>query len=111
MTNKEAIQYLEIMRTLSDTEEQTSPIILEKQALDLAIKALEQTEVDKGYQEGHIDGVLQAEKLYARPTGKWIMNKTSVRGRNYTCTSCGNKSRNAFHFCPNCGADMRGEEE
>ncbi len=22
---------------------------------------------DKGYQEGHIDGVLQAEKLYTRP--------------------------------------------
>lgn len=25
--------------------------------------------VDRGYQEGHIDGMLQAEKLYARPQG------------------------------------------
>lgn len=42
-----------------------------------------------------------------RPQGKWIMNKTSARGRNYTCTICKKVSRNKFDFCPNCGADMR----
>lgn len=41
--------------------------------------------------------------------GKWIMNKTSARGRNYTCTNCKKVSRNKFDFCPNCGADMRGD--
>ena len=42
-----------------------------------------------------------------RPQGEWIMNKTSVRGRNYTCTACEKVSRNKFHFCPNCGAEMQ----
>ena len=42
-----------------------------------------------------------------RPSGEWIMNKTSARGRNYTCTICKKVSRNKFDFCPNCGADMR----
>ncbi|MBQ1293482.1 MAG: hypothetical protein IIY21_05555 [Clostridiales bacterium] len=45
-----------------------------------------------------------------RPHGKWIMNKTSARGRNYTCTNCKKVSRNKYNFCPNCGADMRGDD-
>lgn len=46
-----------------------------------------------------------------RPKGEWIMNKTSARGRNYTCTHCNKVSRNKFAFCPNCGADMRKEND
>lgn len=30
------------------------------------------TTVDNPYQEGYIDGVLQAEKLYAKPLDEWI---------------------------------------
>ena len=45
-----------------------------------------------------------------RPHDKWIMNKTSARGRNYTCTNCKKVSRNKYNFCPNCGADMRGDD-
>lgn len=52
-----------------------------------------------------------ARGLGERPSGEWIMNKTSARGRNYTCTACKNKSRNAFHFCPNCGARMEAEND
>ena len=51
-----------------------------------------------------IDTIPAAEE---RPQGEWIMNKTSARGRNYTCTNCKKVSRNKFDFCPNCGADMR----
>lgn len=42
-----------------------------------------------------------------RPLGEWIMNKTSARGRYYTCTNCKKVSRNNFDYCPMCGADMR----
>lgn len=46
--------------------------------------------------------------LKEKPKGEWIMNKTSARGRNYTCTNCQKVSRNKSEFCPKCGADMRG---
>lgn len=51
--------------------------------------------------------------------GKWIF-----KNGKYRCTACGEKAIYCFngslaitktelltHFCPNCGADMRGEEE
>lgn len=41
-----------------------------------------------------------------QPTGEWIMNKTSARGRNYTCTHCNKVSRNKFAYCPKCGVKM-----
>lgn len=68
--------------------------------------------VDKGYQEGHIDGVLQAEKLYARPIGKWIP-QTAYDGFTYwKCSECGHHNDFAItKFCFECGADMRGRKE
>lgn len=42
---------------------------------------------------------------------EWIMNKTSARGRNYTCTACKKVSRNKFHYCPNCGRRMKYERK
>lgn len=59
-----------------------------------------QKSIELGRKLGRLEG--KAE----RPQGEWIMNKTSVRGRNYTCTACEKVSRNKFHFCPNCGAYM-----
>lgn len=54
----------------------------------------------EAYQTGYEEGKNERQK------GVWIMNKTSARGRNYTCTNCKKVSRNKFDFCPNCGADM-----
>lgn len=48
--------------------------------------------------------------LKERPQGEWIMNKTSARGRNYTCTNCHNASITKFCYCGWCGADMRGDK-
>lgn len=47
--------------------------------------------------------------------GKWIIHKDSaiVHDRlitNYECSVCRVWSRYHSNFCPNCGADMRGEE-
>lgn len=76
--------------------------------------------VDKPYQEGHIDGMLQAEKLYARPHGKWVTFPTSrLIMQCPECTAFLSRTRSdifkdsigEMNFCPNCGAemDMRGD--
>lgn len=75
--------------------------------------------VDKGYQEGHIDGVLQGEKLYARPLGKWIYTDKEDKEKGFGgyCSLCKcdmpigiNDWKQEYYeskFCPNCGADMK----
>ena len=55
------------------------------------------------------DVIDNAPIVEERPQGEWIMNKTSARGRNYTCTNCQKVSRNKSEFYPKCGADMRGD--
>ena len=53
-----------------------------------------------------------AQKYFARPkTGKWTEKSTG--GEMFSsCSVCGYVEWDApKHFCPNCGADMRGEEE
>ena len=53
-----------------------------------------------------------AQKYFARPkTGKW-MEKSTGGEMFSSCSVCGYVEWDApKHFCPNCGADMRGEEE
>ena len=70
-----------------------------------------------GYEEGHIDGVLQGEKLYARPQGEWlypdadiVIGKRRV-GKSYrVCSNCKESFSNNIpwnaNFCPNCGAEV-----
>lgn len=80
--------------------------------------------IENPYIEGHIDGVLQGEKLYARPHGKWIEKiYTEKLGHGYlthhdiVCSVCGNSGENDegipqnYKFCPNCGADMREDND
>ena len=38
---------------------------------------------------------------------KWGDEVTTVNG--YTCSKCGMFNSDKDNFCPNCGADMRGE--
>jgi hypothetical protein len=54
-----------------------------------------------------------APTIEERKMGKWIKHGTGVT--HYECSHCGvwfladHLTRNSF--CPNCGCDMRGEEE
>ena len=69
-----------------------------------------------GKQDGTIEDDIEALSVAIealsqpeRPKGRWI-NHTGI----LICSECGagvNGSKSINHFCPHCGADMRGEEE
>lgn len=49
-----------------------------------------------------------------RLQGEWIKHERAeeVEGlliSNYECSECHSWERNASNYCPNCGADMRGD--
>ena len=45
-----------------------------------------------------------------RKKGKWIQTNPLGRSDNIVCDQCGHDSIAEFIYCPNCGADMRGEK-
>lgn len=47
------------------------------------------------------------KKENERPHGKWIKHEDGYN----ICPCCKHKTAFSYLFCPNCGADMRGEEE
>lgn len=44
-----------------------------------------------------------------RKTGRWI--PYLPEGLRYKCSECESRYENPWHYCPNCGADMRGDKE
>lgn len=48
-------------------------------------------------------------KSEARKKGKWLELDFTEAGE-YKCDQCGRLSDFEENFCPNCGADMRGEQ-
>ena len=73
----------------------------------------------KAYNEGFKDGVEQGIKLSERPKGKWIsqfdysqQHKTMLSGYGnfWWCNKCDSSTEKKSNFCPNCGADMRGNK-
>ena len=60
--------------------------------------------------------IIYADRIYAeRPKGRWHYSdgKPATIGQSFgvICDQCGAESEYCTNFCPNCGADMRGEEE
>lgn len=53
------------------------------------------------------------EALKDRHKGEWIAHTTSVGDKEYIeygrCSECGEMALVRMNFCPNCGADMRGD--
>ena len=45
-----------------------------------------------------------------RKRGKWIDRSGGIEGAWNYCSVCGEQAIDLYDFCPNCGADMRGEE-
>ena len=47
-----------------------------------------------------------------RPQGEWIENNETVFVNRFNCSECGRlifEPKEKNNFCPNCGADMRGD--
>lgn len=63
---------------------------------------------------------IPAADVVERKKGKWMPSSLTWSYYNYDCSVCGcnefrqvdhNGGYKAFNFCPNCGADMRGEDD
>ena len=130
MTREEAIEKLELMRQKVDEETY--------RALILAIKALEQQPCDDAIsREAVYEMVMRADfrdgftyqmfkdRLDKVPSvqpsrkGHWIGIDEEPH-EDYECDKCGYvcstftvniKPSDEYKFCPNCGADMRGDTE
>ena len=52
-----------------------------------------------------------------RPKGKWLDKKMTIKGAHgmaygrYACSVCKKKFPNKSNYCPNCGAEMEGDNE
>lgn len=93
MTRKEAIYRLKNTAWLGSNEDREET----EQAVDMAIEALRDEAVQ----------------------GEWIEREDWNGDNYYDCSVCGESfvlydgtpSMNLYHYCPNCGADMRGGKE
>lgn len=80
-------------------------------------EAVEQESVFDHYSEALHDAVYAIEELPpVKPTrakGKWeyVQYDGNKAIGNWHCSECRLISNADYHFCPNCGADMRGDEE
>lgn len=77
----------------------------------------------KRIQDEHKFGSLMLSNMIAeqptvdvveRKKGEWIFNPSDAIEMMFTkpkCSECGFESADGGNFCPNCGADMRGEKK
>ena len=58
---------------------------------------------------------MAVKALDERPKGKWITDGyfyySGVPLDYYKCTCCNDLFKQRFKFCPNCGAEMEGEND
>ena len=121
---------LEVVKELSEHGTNLAEVgreaITKQQAIDALRKLREEDiedygcEIPEGFNQDHLDRATFAIKQLPpiQPKkGKWI--KTARWGRVYYCNQCRNyldfdgvnAGRGSTNFCPNCGADMRGEQD
>ena len=95
-------------------------LISRQAAIDAVAKAL--GEGSDLLTDTFIDGireVLSNVPSAERKKGRWIETDDGWDGVYYECSCCkeaftlidGTPTDNLYNYCPNCGAEMRGEEE
>lgn len=89
-------------------------------SLDDGIAIHEAIEILKGAQPSYTDEEVQKMQdleQAERKKGKWLHKSKQLAALNtawwYECSICGYHAFNGMRtdFCPNCGADMRGNED
>lgn len=88
-------------------------LISREQAIEYATQA----HISGCVQQRIVDLLKSVPTVESRPKGKWIDFKCSecdfepiIKPIEIDLTS-EPRLKNTYNFCPNCGADMRGEEE
>ena len=113
MTNNEelAIETLKRRKACMETSSTIEPHYL-SDLPDEIIKSLQTVAIDVS------DGFVVFERK--RPQGEWILPNFYGDGVSYECNKChiphegyiGKDDKpHGYDFCPNCGADMRGNKE
>lgn len=86
-------------------------LISRQDAIDAAVEAAD--EWDGGYSRSREEIITLKLRMLpsSNKSGHWVMNPSEVAGEGYyICSNCNNDVYDATDFCPNCGADMRGEQ-
>ena len=50
------------------------------------------------------------QRVHEPRTGEWIFVDNESVSELWSCSGCGQWSFGRTNYCPNCGADMRGED-
>ena len=116
MTNEEAIKYL--ITPIATSTEPSAEYLKQKEAYDLAIKALKTGEI---YITGedynlYMEGYKAGKKDFEPKQGKWITVKQDTtlgtfEVKNKVCNKCNHATKYEYPFCPWCGAKMKGGAE
>ena len=122
MTNEQAIKilrkgYPDIHRYATiESAAYEYDVKIYNEALDIAIHALETGEVymnGKNY-DLYLEGYKQGQSEN-RPQGEWLVVGHDDTTYWYRCSICKYEEHDNFtkhhHYCPNCGADMKGGKE
>lgn len=88
--------------------------MIDADALSRVVKLAWDTSDSEDFEKSVFIAIATAPTIEERKNGKWIPSVdrwgdivTTVEG--YTCSECGSFNTDKDNFCPNCGADMRGE--
>jgi len=92
--------------------------ISRQMAIDVLCKIFPADPVRNDYTKGITCGAALATEYIKqlpsaqpeRKNGKWIDIRCGTVSL-WSCSKCGEIYAENFHYCPNCGADMRGEQD
>lgn len=121
MTREEAINTINSLKQYYNDKNEDSYVGFDNEdneALEIAIEALETASCikEKCAYCPHCkncdvdDETLAIKALEQQPkTGRWIFDE--ILDKHYYCSECKSMGVDYWDYCPNCGADMRGDKE